>query len=128
MRGSELGLPNRIYMSVAVTARLPPLLRRDDSAEADAPEAVPSKRLSPAWGIGLDVTEKAPSLHRRMALHFKEGLVMAIGILPSVSPTQAAGNPRPFVLVKNRGALISPRDASKNAACSVLRDGAVGHS
>ncbi|ERS91848.1 YjiH family protein [Halomonas sp. PBN3] len=72
------------FVVTAVTVRLPPLSRMDDSAEDGEPEAVPGKRLSTAWQIGLDVAEKAPSLHRSVALNFKEGLVMAISILPSI--------------------------------------------
>ncbi|MBF7052303.1 YjiH family protein [Halomonas sp. KAO] len=72
------------FVVTAVTVRLPPLSRMDDSAEDGEPETVPGKRLSTAWRIGLDVAEKAPSLHRSVALNFKEGLVMAISILPSI--------------------------------------------
>jgi|SRR5690554_806349 len=72
------------FVVTAVTVRLPPLSRMDDNAEDGEPEAVPGKRLSTAWQIGLDVAEKAPSLHRSVALNFKEGLVMAISILPSI--------------------------------------------
>ena len=72
------------FAVTAVTVRLPPLTLMDDSAEDGEPEAVPGKRLSTAWQIGLDVAEKAPSLHRSVALNFKEGLVMAISILPSI--------------------------------------------
>ncbi|ERS91403.1 YjiH family protein [Halomonas sp. PBN3] len=72
------------FVVTAVTVRLPPLSRMDDNAEDGEPEAVPGKRLSTAWQIGLDVAEKAPSLHRSVALNFKEGLVKAISILPSI--------------------------------------------
>lgn len=72
------------FIVTAVTVRLPPLSRMDDSAEDGEPEAVPGKRLSTAWRIGLEVAEKAPSLHRSVARNFKEGLVMAISILPSI--------------------------------------------
>lgn len=72
------------FIVTAVTVRLPPLSRMDDSAEDGEPEAVPGKRLSTAWQVGLEVAEKAPSLQRSVALNFKEGLVMAISILPSI--------------------------------------------
>ena len=72
------------FIVTAVTVRLPPLSRMDDSAADGEPEAVPGKRLSTAWQVGLEVAEKAPSLHRSVALNFKEGLVMAISIPPSI--------------------------------------------
>ena len=63
---------------------LPALSRMDDSVEGGEPEAEPGKRLVTAWQVGLEVAAKAPSLHRSVALNFKEGLVMAISILPSI--------------------------------------------
>ncbi|MGM0986098.1 MAG: YjiH family protein [Pseudomonadota bacterium] len=72
------------FIVTAVTVRLPPLSRMDDSAADGEPQAVPGKRLTTAWQTGLEVAAKAPSLHRSVALNFKEGLVMAISILPSI--------------------------------------------
>ncbi|WP_163577259.1 YjiH family protein [Halomonas faecis] len=72
------------FVVTAVTVRLPPLSRMDDSAEDGEPQAVPGKRLTTAWQTGLEVAAKAPSLQRSVALNFKEGLLMAISILPSI--------------------------------------------
>ncbi|AQU81928.1 MAG: YjiH family protein [Halomonas sp.] len=72
------------FIVTAVTVRLPPLSRMDDSAEYGEPEAVAGKRLSTAWQTGLEVAARAPALHKSVAINFKEGLVMAISILPSI--------------------------------------------
>lgn len=72
------------FMVTAVTVRLPPLSRMDNSAEYGEPEAVAGKRWSTAWQTGLEVAARAPALHKSVAINFKEGLVMAISILPSI--------------------------------------------
>ncbi|PAU74220.1 YjiH family protein [Halomonas salipaludis] len=72
------------FIVTAVTVRLPPLSRMDDSKSDGEPEALPGKRLSTAWHTGLGVAEQAPGLHRSVALNVREGLVMAISILPSI--------------------------------------------
>lgn len=72
------------FIVTAVTVRLPPLSRMDDSAEDGEPEAVAGKRVVTAWHTGLAVAAKAPTLHKSVAINFKEGLVMAISILPSI--------------------------------------------
>lgn len=72
------------FIVTAVTVRLPPLSRMDDSADDGEPTAVPGKRLLTAWQTGLEVAARAPALHKSVAINFKEGLVMAISILPSI--------------------------------------------
>lgn len=72
------------FIVTAVTVRLPPLSRMDDNAEDGEPAAVPGKRLVTAWQTGLAVADRAPALHKSVAINFKEGLVMAISILPSI--------------------------------------------
>ncbi|WP_434986093.1 YjiH family protein [Vreelandella zhaodongensis] len=72
------------FIVTAVTVRLPPLSGMDDSAKDGEPEAVAGKRLSIAWQTGLEVAARAPVLHKSVAINFKEGLVMAISILPSI--------------------------------------------
>lgn len=72
------------FIVTAVTVRLPPLSRIDDSAEDGEPTAVAGKRLLTAWHTGLEVAARAPALHKSVAINFKEGLVMAISILPSI--------------------------------------------
>lgn len=72
------------FIVTAITVRLPPLANMDDQKNDGEPEAVPGKRLSTAWQAGTEIAAKAPSLHRSVALNFKEGLIMAISILPTI--------------------------------------------
>ncbi|GHC35035.1 YjiH family protein [Aidingimonas halophila] len=72
------------FIVTAITVRLPPLSRMDNSAADGEPEVVSGKRLTTAWHTGLEVAARAPGLHRSVALNFKEGVVMAISILPSI--------------------------------------------
>ncbi|CAM0556689.1 hypothetical protein EHLJMEHL_01777 [Vreelandella titanicae] len=71
------------FIVTAITVRLPPLANMDDKSDGE-PEPIPGKRLSTAWQAGTEIAAKAPSLHRSVALNFKEGLIMAISILPSI--------------------------------------------
>lgn len=72
------------FLVTAITVRLPPLSRLDDTkSEADA-RVASGRRLSTAWQAGLSVAARAPGLRRNVALNVKEGLLMAIGILPSI--------------------------------------------
>lgn len=72
------------FLVTALTVRLPPLSRLDDAKSDGEPEAPSGKRLATAWRTGLAVAEKAPGLHRSVALNVREGVLMAISILPSI--------------------------------------------
>ena len=72
------------FIVTAITVRLPPLRSMDNSKTDGEPESIPGKRLVTAWHTGLDVAERAPSLPRSVAINVREGLVMAISILPSI--------------------------------------------
>lgn len=72
------------FVVTAITVRLPPLSRMDDRKTDGEPEALPGRRPVTAWHTGLAVAARAPGLHRSVALNFREGLVMAISILPSI--------------------------------------------
>ena len=72
------------FIVPAITVRLPPLASMDNHKSDGEPEPIPGKRLSTAWQAGTEIAAKAPSLHRSVALNFKEGLIMAISILPSI--------------------------------------------
>ena len=72
------------FAVTAITVRLPPLARMDDEKSDDEPEVPRGRRLVTAWRAGLDAAHHAPSLMRSVALNFKEGLLMAISILPSI--------------------------------------------
>ncbi|MDC8804018.1 YjiH family protein [Halomonas pacifica] len=79
------------FVVTAITVRLPPLAGMSDDKRDGEPTSVPGKRLTTAWRTGLAVAEQAPGLHRSVALNFKEGLVMAISILPSIMSVGLAG-------------------------------------
>ncbi|MFY0990232.1 YjiH family protein [Halomonas sp. C05BenzN] len=79
------------FIVTAITVRLPPLSRMDDDKTDGEPVSVPGKRLATAWYTGLGVAEKAPSLAGSVALNVREGLVMAISILPSIMSVGLAG-------------------------------------
>lgn len=79
------------FIVTAVTVRLPPLSRMDDSADDGEPAAVAGKRLATAWQTGLAVAAKAPALHKSVVMNFREGLVMAISILPSIMSVGVLG-------------------------------------
>lgn len=72
------------FVVTAITVRLPPLARMGDEKSGDEPEIARGHRLVTAWYTGLDAASEAPSLARSVALNFKEGLLMAISILPSI--------------------------------------------
>ncbi|MCE8024571.1 MULTISPECIES: YjiH family protein [Halomonadaceae] len=72
------------FAVTAVTVRLPPLSQMNNERSDGEPEAVPGKRLNTAWKAGLEVAAQAPGLHRSVALNVREGLLMAISILPSI--------------------------------------------
>ncbi|MCE8015267.1 YjiH family protein [Halomonas sp. MCCC 1A17488] len=72
------------FVVTAITVRLPPLSRLDDSRRDGEPEAPAGKRLATAWRTGLAVADRAPGLHRSVALNVREGMLMAISILPSI--------------------------------------------
>ena len=79
------------FVVTAITVRLPPLASMDDKSEDGEPVAEPGRRLVTAWRTGLDVAAKAPTLAASVALNFKEGLLMAISILPSIMSVGLAG-------------------------------------
>lgn len=72
------------FVVTAITVRLPPLANMDNEKSGDEPKIARGRRLATAWHTGLDVAAKAPSLTHSVALNFKEGLLMAISILPSI--------------------------------------------
>lgn len=72
------------FLVTAITVRVPPLSRMNDEKTDGEPAASSGKRLSTAWQTGLDVAAKAPSLPKSVAVNVREGLVMAISILPSI--------------------------------------------
>ncbi|QJQ93872.1 MULTISPECIES: YjiH family protein [Halomonadaceae] len=72
------------FAVTAITVRLPPLSRLDgDSSHAEI--VVPrGQRLSRAWQESLAAAERAPNLAAGVGINLKEGMLMAMSILPSI--------------------------------------------
>ncbi|MFB9887946.1 YjiH family protein [Balneatrix alpica] len=76
-----------LLVSFSVTAihvRLWPLAGMDNHSSQPEPQVASGQRLQQAMSEGLQVAEKAPPLWQSVALNLKEGVVMAIAILPSI--------------------------------------------
>lgn len=72
------------FVVTAITARLWPLSSMDRTLDDAEPEAKQGQRLKLAWHTGLNVAAGAPSLARGVWNNLREGLLMAIAILPSI--------------------------------------------
>lgn len=72
------------FAVTAITVRLPPLRTMDNHSDHPEPEVAKGKRLSTAWQAGLAGAGEAPPVWKGVATNVREGLVMAISILPSI--------------------------------------------
>ncbi|MFT6915134.1 MAG: nucleoside recognition membrane protein YjiH [Motiliproteus sp.] len=72
------------FVVTAITVRLFPLCRMDDSSCVPEPESYDHSRLKQAVIEGLSVTDQAPSLLLNIRRNLAEGVVMAMSILPSI--------------------------------------------
>lgn len=72
------------FTVTAITVRLPPLRTMDNHSDYPEPEVQQGQRLSAAWQAGLDGASEAPAVWKGVAINVREGLVMAISILPSI--------------------------------------------
>ncbi|NKG22819.1 YjiH family protein [Paeniglutamicibacter terrestris] len=76
------------FLVTAICVRLPPLSRiKDDyypQAVASPEETVTTRRLATAWKEAKTTLEAAPSLGRNVWENFRDGLLMAMAILPSI--------------------------------------------
>jgi nucleoside recognition membrane protein YjiH len=76
------------FLVTAICVRLPPLSRiKDDyypQAVASPEEKVTTRRLATAWNEAMGMLESAPSLGRNIWMNFRDGLLMAMAILPSI--------------------------------------------
>ncbi|WP_409524416.1 YjiH family protein [Nitrincola sp. MINF-07-Sa-05] len=72
------------FIVTAITVRLPPLRGMDDQCER-VDDTIPAReRIPAAWKAGLEAASRAPSLAQGVWLNVREGLIMAISILPSI--------------------------------------------
>lgn len=76
------------YVVTIVVVRLPPLSRIPDEyypdVEPKPEEKVTSGRFRAAWGEASETLKTAPSLGKNTWVNFREGVVMAMQILPSI--------------------------------------------
>ncbi|GAA3328990.1 MULTISPECIES: YjiH family protein [Paeniglutamicibacter] len=76
------------FLVTAICVRLPPLSRiKDDyypQAVASPEEKVTTRRLATAWNEAMGTLADAPSLGRNIWVNFRDGLLMAMAILPSI--------------------------------------------
>jgi len=76
------------FAVTAITVRIPPLSRIPDETfegvEAKPERKVTGSRLAAAWSEAHGVLAQAPSLGRNVWSNFKDGVLMAMAILPSI--------------------------------------------
>jgi nucleoside recognition membrane protein YjiH len=76
------------FLVTAATVRIWPLSRiRDDYFPGSTPQPehdASGRRLSQAWKDARQTVAEAPTLGRNIAVNFRDGLLMAMAILPSI--------------------------------------------
>lgn len=76
------------FLVTAISVRIPPLSRiRDDfhpGAEPQPETAVTGRRMTTAWREAMATLRQAPGLGRNIWSNFRDGLLMAMAILPSI--------------------------------------------
>ncbi|GHD07858.1 YjiH family protein [Zhihengliuella salsuginis] len=76
------------FAVTAITVRIPPLSRIPDDcfegAEPKPEKQVTTRRFAAAWSEARGVLAKAPGLGRNVWDNFKDGVLMAMAILPSI--------------------------------------------
>ncbi|WP_346235257.1 YjiH family protein [Lysinibacillus telephonicus] len=76
------------FVVTAITARIYPLNRMKDEflegTTADPEVIIRGKRFQNAWQEALNAVEKNPTFFKNLYLHLKDGLIMAMGVIPSI--------------------------------------------
>ena len=72
------------FAVTAITVRIFPLSKMDDSSSIPERKAYKHSRLKQAVITGLAVTDKAPALIESIRRNLSEGIIMAMSILPSI--------------------------------------------
>lgn len=72
------------FTVTALTVRLPPIRSMDDTCAQSEPQVAKGTRLRTAWQAGLEAASEAPPLFKGVATNVREGVLMAISILPSI--------------------------------------------
>ncbi len=72
------------FIVTAITARIPPISRADDTVERPDLEYKQGKRLAAAYDLGLATSRRATDLKYILWSNFRDGLTMAAAIVPSI--------------------------------------------
>lgn len=76
------------FAVTAITARIYPLRHiKNEYAEGSTPQpekVIQSNRLKAAWTEAVIATKSNPSLLKNLYIHLKDGLIMAMGVIPSI--------------------------------------------
>lgn len=76
------------FAVTAITARMYPLRSiKDEYAEEATPQPekiIKKDRLKMAWTEAVIATKSNPSLPKNLYIHLKDGLIMAMGVIPSI--------------------------------------------
>ncbi len=76
------------FVVTAITARLYPLRHiKDEYLEGATPQPeiiVKKNRLKTAWNEAMKAVESNPSLFKNLYIHLKDGLIMTMGVIPSI--------------------------------------------
>lgn len=79
------------FVVTAITVRLFPLSKMDDAAESREVEQFQHSRFKQAALEGLEVASNADSIGRNIFKNIKEGMLMAMSILPSIMSVGLCG-------------------------------------
>ncbi|UTW10419.1 YjiH family protein [Marinobacterium rhizophilum] len=72
------------FVVTAITVRIFPLSKMDDTAAAPEPEVLAHSRLKQAVIEGLEANRQAQPLLTNIGVNLREGVLMAMSILPSI--------------------------------------------
>ncbi|ATP38751.1 histidine transporter [Solibacillus sp. R5-41] len=76
------------FIVTAITARIYPLnkIKNEyyDGATPQPEKMVTKDRLKTAWTEAVEATNSNPSLAKNLFIHLKDGLIMAMGVIPSI--------------------------------------------
>lgn len=72
------------FIVTAITARIPPISRADNSIERPEINYKHGKRLAAAYALGIDTSRHATDLKYILWSNFRDGIIMAAAIVPSI--------------------------------------------
>ncbi len=79
------------FIVTALSARIPPISQADDTVERADIDYKGGKRLAAAFDLGLSTSRRATDLKHILWSNFRDGLVMAAAIVPSIIAVGLAG-------------------------------------